>query len=270
MANFENKPKVTLEDLLRLKQAERPTADFWMNFERELRQKQLSALVEKRSWWQALPRALLSRRVYLPVGATAILTFTLVSMRLYSPNAMAPAVAFPNPGSSQPTGEAVSDFVAANAQPVSRPEAIAVMANPAAEVIAPETVAVPARVPAPVVVAAQPLPAESPSARSIAANFARLQQNEPELINSVLGARLSSPARVQTASAQPSVELASLAAGTSKRIRLVAHYNDRHVSPEPAASEDYRERLIRRLDDTGINERLSRIGLKGDQFSLKF
>src|SRR5882672_9787789 len=84
MLNSDQRPKVTIEDLLRLKRAERPPAEFWSTFERELRQKQLTALLEKRPWWQELPQ-LITRRAYLPVGATAILAFTLVSLRYYTP-----------------------------------------------------------------------------------------------------------------------------------------------------------------------------------------
>jgi hypothetical protein len=110
---------------------------------------------------------------------------------------------------------------------------------------------------------------KSPSARSIAANLARLEQSEPELINSVLGSRLSSPARIQT-SATPVVELASLQMNGSKRTRLLAHYNDRQPTMNPNSSEAVRERLSRRLGDSDFNDSLTRIGLKGDQVSLKF
>lgn len=41
----------SLEDLLRLKRAERPDADFWQDFERGLRAKQLAAIVEPKPWW---------------------------------------------------------------------------------------------------------------------------------------------------------------------------------------------------------------------------
>jgi hypothetical protein len=56
----------------------------------------------------------------------------------------------------------------------------------------------------------------------------------------------------------------------SKRNRLLAHYNDRQLNAEPAAPDAVRERLARRLDDSDFNDRFSRIGLKGDQVSLKF
>jgi hypothetical protein len=81
-------PKVTVEDLLRLKRAERPAPEFWAGFERELRQKQLAALVEKKSWWHDFA-ALYQRfgRLSVPVGATAILAVTFISMVRYSPSA---------------------------------------------------------------------------------------------------------------------------------------------------------------------------------------
>src|ERR1700712_1506956 len=90
MPNSDHRSKITIEDLLHLKKSERPSAGFWANFENELRQKQLSALVEKRAWWHDLPRYF-ARRVYLPIGATAILTFTLVSVKYYTPVPVMPA-----------------------------------------------------------------------------------------------------------------------------------------------------------------------------------
>src|SRR3978361_883068 len=90
MPNSDHRSKITIEDLLHLKKSERPSAGFWANFENELRQKQLSALVEKRAWWHDLPRYF-ARRIYLPIGATAILTFTLVSVKYYTPVPVAPA-----------------------------------------------------------------------------------------------------------------------------------------------------------------------------------
>lgn len=80
--NESNKRPVTLEDLLRLKRAERPSAQFWTEFDRELRAKQLAALVEKRPWWSALPRAFAGlSRYHVPIGATAVLALTIVSVR---------------------------------------------------------------------------------------------------------------------------------------------------------------------------------------------
>jgi hypothetical protein len=275
MSDSPQRPKVTLEDLLRLKRAERPTAEFWSNFERELRQKQLSALLEKRPWWQELPQ-LLTRRSYLPIGATAILAFTLVSIKYYAPVQLAQA-GTPTIDATAPSGiVSAPTAIATVAAPVSSPlvnrndpaaprldDRVAVAAlkaglpaeTPSREVQMPQMVAPPTE--------------ETPSARSIAANLARLEQSEPELVNAVVGNRLSSPARVQTASLQVA-DLASLPTNASKRSRLLVSYSDRQLSPEPTAPDIVRERLARRLGDPEITDRISRLGLRGDAVSLKF
>lgn len=76
--------KVTVEDLLRIKRAERPSPEFWGRFEQELRAKQLAAIVEKRPWWHAWPRGLVrGGRWYLPAGASAALVLSLFVAREY-------------------------------------------------------------------------------------------------------------------------------------------------------------------------------------------
>src|SRR5687767_38515 len=78
-----NRP-ITIEDLLRLKRAERPPADFWATFDRELRAKQLAALVAKRPWWQRLPTAFSGlKRFRVPLGATAVVATAFFSVRDY-------------------------------------------------------------------------------------------------------------------------------------------------------------------------------------------
>src|SRR5688572_7665440 len=74
---------ITIEDLLRLKRAEVPPAEFWSTFDRELRAKQLAALLPKRRWWQTLPAAIarLPRSRYrVPLGASAVLAITFFSV----------------------------------------------------------------------------------------------------------------------------------------------------------------------------------------------
>jgi len=88
--NHDSKRPVTLEDILRLKRAERPPAEFWTQFDRELRAKQLAALVEKRPWWRTLSFAPVLtglRRFHLPLGAAAVLAVTIFSVRGYHPAA---------------------------------------------------------------------------------------------------------------------------------------------------------------------------------------
>jgi hypothetical protein len=91
MNDTPRKNTVTLEDLLRVKRAEQPPAEFWGQFEQGLRAKQLAAIVEPRPWWAPFIRvgARLSR-YQLPVGATAILAITLFTIREYQPATQGP------------------------------------------------------------------------------------------------------------------------------------------------------------------------------------
>ncbi len=68
----EDSRKITVEDLIRLKRAERPPAEFWARFESEMRAKQLSAIVGRRTVWDGLYGAFaILRRSRLPFGAAA-------------------------------------------------------------------------------------------------------------------------------------------------------------------------------------------------------
>jgi hypothetical protein len=268
MPKSDQRPKVTVEDLLRLKRAERPAAEFWTNFERELRQKQLTALLNKRPWWQELPQ-LFIRRAYIPVGATAILAFTLVSVKFYAPAQVAPAGV---PSISSTSHETIARAATLVSAPVSSP--LVNRSETAAPAVDDRTAVSAAAESPPATDTVELMPrllppreVETPSARSIAANLKDLEQSEPELVNAVRGSRLSPPARVQNAAAVVN-DLGSVPTNASKRNRLLAQYNDRQLSPEPTAPDIVRERLARRLGDNEITDRLSRIGLKGDQVSL--
>jgi hypothetical protein len=77
-----------IEDLLRLKRAERPPAEFWTEFDRTLRAKQLAALVAKRPWWQRAPGAFARlSRFRLPLGAAAVLAVSFISLRNFDTGA---------------------------------------------------------------------------------------------------------------------------------------------------------------------------------------
>lgn len=252
--------KVRLEDLLSLKRAERPTPEFWANFERELRQKQLTALVEKRRWWHGFSW-LVTRRVYLPAGATAVVAFTLVAVRYQAPMPVAQVEA----DDASPMA-AVTQAV--EMLPATVVESLEVRREQPALVA--YQVSARDEIPAPVVVATMSAEQEeiSPSARSIAANLARLEQSEPDLLHAVMGNRLSSSARVQSVAAQFEPD-STPANESSSRYRLIARYADRSLSPVPSAPAPVRERLARRLSD-GLVDDVSRIGVGGNRVSLKF
>jgi len=272
MPDLQHRSKLSIEDLLKLKRAERPAADFWNKFEQELRQKQLTALMERRAWWQDLPQ-FFSQRAYVPVGAAAILAFTYVSVR-YSQSvdhmSDVPAVATATP-------VVMADFVPVLTQshaPV--PSSPVVNRREHSELSVDDRVAISARnnsttreVSESPVVAASVREVLTPSARSIAANLAQLEQSEPELVNSVMGSRLSTPVRT-VSNTGAVVEFASLSSSSSRRNRLLAQYGDHQVSPVASAPDVVRERLTRRLNDLDYGDRFSRVGLKGDQVSLRF
>lgn len=263
--------KITVEDLLRLKRAERPDAEFWSKFEVELRQKQLAALVERRPWWQSLPLRL-SRRVYLPVGATAVLAFTVVSLRYVSaPIAnIAPADQIRETAAvaSQPV-DARHDIVASVASSQPRAENLAIADEPQAAAPLQLSDGLPAQ--SELIPWSAPRSAETPSARSIAANLARLEETEPGLANALLaGSRVgSAPVEVQDVAGRVG-ELAGIAAVSSRRNRLLAAMTERQFTPDPSAPEVVRERLARRLGDTDYGSGWTRVGLKADRVSLKF
>jgi len=85
--------KITVEDLIRLKRAERPPAEFWATFESEIRAKQLSAIVSRRPWWDGFSRVFaVVNRHQLSFGAAAAVAMAFVGLRyMESPRAAAQA-----------------------------------------------------------------------------------------------------------------------------------------------------------------------------------
>ena len=265
----EQKNKVSLEDLLRLKRAERPNPEFWANFERELRQKQLTALVQKRRWWHEIP-VVLSRRVYVPAGAAAIVAFTLVTVRYSASSSIVQLEnTAPRNASADPVIETLPiTEVSVAERPHGRYEEPLAPAVETRRESAP--VATMAKTETTDMVGLLPMQAagqttETPSARSIAANLAKIEQDEPELANAVIGSRLSSPVRAQTAAATQT----DTDRDSSRKYQLIARYTARSASPEPVAPAQLRERIARRLGDD-ITDRISRIGVEGSRVSLKF
>ncbi len=70
-----------LSQLLRLKRQERPEAAFWDKFDRELRSKQLSALVRTQSWYERLGKLsiLVARK-----SATATATVSVFALGIFA------------------------------------------------------------------------------------------------------------------------------------------------------------------------------------------
>lgn len=82
MANSpQHSPRPTLEDLIRFKRAERPAPEFWAEFDRGLRQKQLAALVKRpKGWARVRPVLLRGMRWAVPATAAAAVATVVVQI----------------------------------------------------------------------------------------------------------------------------------------------------------------------------------------------
>lgn len=280
---------VRLEDLLRLKRAERPAPQFWAQFERELRAKQLAALVTKRPWWQALPARAVAglSRYHLPLGATAVLALTFLSVREYqalnvgssvlvSPGsvdqgtennlransgflATAPGnvVVFPAISSSEVAGTEDADINASaesnftTADGTERASAMAALIGGHTDKVA----------------------VSSPSARSIAENFAAAQSDD----NTFGGRPLLNPAmrgfesRVMPARTPMLDPLAQMKAPADvRRARYLGTALPVAANAKPFTPRTS-ERLASRISDERLYESVnSRLGLGGDRLMVKF
>ena len=274
MPDSDKRSPLTIEDLLHLKRAERPSPEFWTRFETELRQKQLAALIDRRPWWQTIPQLLGQRRAILPIGATAIIALTLASVKFHSPapvNSVAslntasvvapastPLVSVPvlePTRSAVATGAAVETVVAGNAAVVADVSLSANLPEHASE-LTPWSASRPAQI---------------SSAKLFVSTIEQPERIETGLVKTLVN-NFSAPAakRVQR-SGGAVAELASVSAQASKRTRLLAQFSDRQFTPEPQAPALVRERLTRRLADaTNGSDHFTRVGLKGDQVSLRF
>ncbi|HUR59427.1 MAG TPA: hypothetical protein VM029_17050 [Opitutaceae bacterium] len=277
-----NEPKrpVTIEDLLRLKNAERPPAEFWDRFDRELRAKQLAALVQKRPWWQTLPRLVTGwRRFHFPLGAAAVLTVTFISLQHYSSVA-------PSPQLDEVRGQTVAVTpakVAEELMPIATetPKAdfaanlgIAESHAPGWAVNTVEHVAAPAdpgallsRTP----LAHAPSAEVPPSARYIAANFAAVRASDPALGGSLLGAAHADarPVAVRSATVEPLAQMTppgeARRAGILSAMRVAATVE----IPSRMITNRAGERATRDLSDDRMNDSIRRFNAKADRFSLK-
>jgi hypothetical protein len=264
----------TLEDLLRLKRAERPSQEFWNRFEKELREKQLAALLHHRSWWHEFPRLVLNRRAFMPIGAVAILTVAMMSSRFQdTANSIVPA-------DHPATSAEVPTITVSTEQPASLGVSTDTLSSQA------EVPEIGAKVDEQVSVLSSELPerageiipwialdAQSVSKAMFLESTLETAENplgRPNVLAVSNGFDLPTLNLSQPEPARATVELASVSEQNSKRSRLLAQMSDRQFAPDPRAPANVRERLVRRLADTGIPDHITRIGLKGDQVSLRF
>jgi hypothetical protein len=265
--NPDRTPPPTLENLLRLKRAEVPTAEFWTRFETELRQRQLAAIVEKRPWWCAFPKAyVFALRHNRQIGSVAALAvasffgyheFHAVALPGFRGTAPAPFA------SVSAAGTDLRGSVAA----AGKPSFVAVPGRsaPAASV----SVAASGLRTGFEAAASQPDDA-MPSARLIAANLAAAHlsgQDSAGNLGSFPGGFEAQPVSMTGQIDEPLAAMTTPA--DEHRARLMA-------GARPAAgaadgvSERVSERIASHLSDDRLYEQLSRYGVGATEVSIRF
>ncbi len=281
MMNPERKRPITVEDLLRLKRAERPAPEFWERFDRELRAKQLSALVEKKSWWSGLPALFAGfRRYQLPLGATAVLAITFVATRDYSisvSKSPQPVLSAPADGAEIASGSAVSTSVESTMRETPRYVSASLsspveLGSAADAATVTEAVAVADSQGSGLIrmLRTADSTAESPSARPIAGNFASAQAGEPMSARSLFATSGGFESRAMP-SRLPTVE--PLSQMTTPEEMRRSRFTTAMVS---SFGSDGRDRttsanVARRIRDDSVYESSSRrIGATGNSLGVRF
>lgn len=275
--NQEKRP-IALEDILRLKRAERPPTEFWDRFDRDLRARQLAALLEKRPWWRnVIPSHVANSwsRYHLPLGATAILALTFVAVREYrpapaavashsratriaalAPRAVAPAVGLPTPEFTSATAAEQSDVVN-----VARESVAEATTAPSAATLAPGELS---RL---LTGDARVTPNDvTPSARHIAANLAAAEAAGPLVARHLLTPVSGFEARALPAHATTTEPLASMSSpATMRNARLLSAMA--FATQAPVRSN---ENVARRLSDEQLYESgAHRFGANANSLTFK-
>jgi hypothetical protein len=264
--------KVTLEDLLRLKRAERPSAEFWVQFDRELQAKQLAALVGKKQWWHSVAHTL-ARFSYLPLGATAALAFALIAAHQY----LSPVAEFARAGKLHAPATQIArapaavrtDVAVVSKAPVEKPSEKAVSTVvasvlPTSQPVVPAAIreALPAITWLPDTLQAPQASSLSEHTMSVAFADARIASPRPA----------SSLASVDETKARRTADPLNQVSSPSetRHARLIAALTDvRLVSTvDPVAL--MHQRLATRMGDDGLADDIGRLDASGNSVSIKF
>lgn len=266
-----SRTKISVEDLLQLKRAERPSSEFWADFDRQLRAKQLAAIVDVRPWWKAWP--VLSGRLTrysVSFGAVALCAAAFVVIRNHqTTSSRVPlAASLPQPVVQEPAATVVLAEVTAEPAMPSLPE------QPVAEMPAQTVAAATTPAPEPVVPALAvedieiaPAAEPPPSARSIAANFAAAQTLEQE--PAVLAHRTETPGQEIAVTVTAAHDEMQIPTGKRARLLALTVSADPHA-PSNSDAAPSRERITRRLTDQALYDSITRLGLTGQSVSIKF
>lgn len=252
--------KITLEQLLALKRAERPSPEFWENFDRELRSKQLAALVKTRPWWQVWTPKKTLVRICMPLGAAAAVAVAFSSTQRVVVNRAPAQVAHVELSRSvaevKPLETLSNQTVVATASAAAAVDASRL-----------EDASVNARVTEPIASAKA-----QDAAGAVWATGAATMKAAGQALAQLTG--LSEEQTTEVAVAQPKVvePLAQVATPRdSRRSRLLAYSvaYDPHAA-NSADSARSREHITRRMSDDAVYDSISRLGVSGNSVSIKF
>lgn len=271
MMTPDRKKLPTLEELLRLKRVERPSPEFWSQFESELRAKQLAAIMERRPWWASYARILGALlRHPAPIGAAAALAFTFVGYHGYQIVQQRHNTVHSTPvvelAQASTSASAASETLAAD--PVYSQQAVV-----RSDVVQGNATAVAYREGDLTRTRGTDWPADSvdsPSARSIAANLAEAQASEPEVLRNLLGFSRSLDAGLIPERRPVSEPLARMVSPSAeRRARLLAAALP-VVATVTEATRPLSEHFVNRISDDRLYESISRYGSgDGGSFGIK-
>ncbi len=300
--------KVTIEDLLRLKRAERPSPEFWTRFEQDLRAKQLAAIVEKRPWWIALRLPQAARvvaRFQVPVGAAAILALSFVVVNQYHFQPVAAPLEQALPEAAASTSQGV--IAAASSAPAPKmTESTVAIASVASPVEKPVVAVLSPKMIETNIVARSEVAADSsaqmrqpsqltsmipwgvgqandtaassqaPVSASLLETGLQVAANSDLVVTSLLGNAAANDNQTQTASAQVIEAKAVVAQAASprelRRAKLLAGLvlADNATGSDVAHAINGRDLASNGISDDQLYDSARRMGMRGDRFTLKF
>lgn len=276
----ENKRPITVEDLLRLKRTERPPAEFWSEFERQLRAKQLAALVEKRPWWQSFPSLLsgLSRH-RVPFGAAAAFALTILVVREYRSTSV-PIGRSADPVATQDIVLPVGQVVAVRPAEISLGAFLSPVTSSVPEIQHPAMAAVAAVVDAPIapappatLSATAGVESDSPAPIVAATASSSLRTLSSKEVNASAGF-LTSLTVFETRPVVASVSRDAIdplrhmtPPGESRRARFQTAMVSSSSAEAPSRTS---ERAASRIAEERLYDQVSRFGARGDRLQVRF
>ena len=274
--------KVSLDDLFALKRAERPTEDFWQDFQRDFHIRQRAEAIEPKRWWFVLPRVFAGFSHYqMPIGAAAVLAGTFLSFREYREPGFEVAYSTPQvqPVAIETVPEIVAEPIAAIQPVVASTLESAEAALLGVEVAQIETVVTASPVTpeafelSPMVVwagtsgLANPV-APTPSQLSIAANLATVEDAQLQV-----GRLLGEPQLDLAAAITQSATLGQVSIPEPTRQHLFVYQGSPtnfSVEREKDSGRDTHSLIANRISHDELYDSVSRLSAGGNHLTLKF